>query len=227
MAHHSVFVAGATGYLGRALIPRLIERQHTVRGLARQGSEGKLPAGCEPVVGDALDQATFAMHIRPSDTFVQLVGVPHPGPAKAEQFRKIDLVSARASVAAASANGIEHFIYVSVAQPAPIMKVYQEVRAEGERLIRASGMNATILRPWYILGPGHWWPYFLVPAYRLCERIPATRAGALRCGLVTLKQMVNALIAAVESPASGIKVIEVPGIRSEPMPDNSTAKALR
>ena len=214
MAPHNVFITGGTGYLGRALIPKLVLRGHTVRALVRRGSESKLPANAEPIVGNALDKASFALQIRPSDTFVQLVGVPHPSPAKADLFRRIDLVSIRASVAVAAENGIKHFTYVTVAQPAPIMKVYQEVRAEGEQLIRSSGMKATILRPWYILGPGHWWPYFLLPVYWLCERIPAARDSALRCGLVTLRQMITALIATVENPADGIRLVEVPQFRN-------------
>src|SRR6185295_15533076 len=123
--------------------------------------------------------------------------VPHSGPAKAKEFRTIGFVSVRESVAAAAAAGIRHFIYVSVAQPAPIMKVYQDVRAQGEAMVRASGMKATLLRPWYILGPGHRWPYFLVPAYWLCEVFPPTRASTRRLGLVTLPQMIQALVAAV------------------------------
>src|ERR1041385_4151892 len=174
MAPRSVFITGGTGYLGRRLIPRLIERGHEVAALVRPGSERKLPSGSRAVPGNALDQSTFTNRIKPADTFVQLVGVPHPGPAKAKEFRAIDLVSARESVAAAVAAGVDHFVYVSVAQPAPVMKVYQDVRAQGEAMIRASGMKATLLRPWYILGPGHRWPYFLVPAYWLFEWFPAT-----------------------------------------------------
>src|SRR6185312_11442549 len=119
----------------------------------------------------------------------------------------------RASVAAAAVGGIQHFVYVSVAQPAPMMKDYLAVRAEGESLLRASGLNATILRPWYVLGPGHRWPYALIPAYWICERLPPTREGARRLGLVTLNQMLNALVRAVETPASGTRILEVPEIR--------------
>ena len=71
-------------------------------------------------------------------------------------------------------------------------------------------MNATILRPWYVLGPGHRWPYLLLPVYKLMEMLPATREGATRLGLVTLDQMVAALIDAVETPAHGVRMLEVP-----------------
>jgi len=98
------------------------------------------------------------------------------------------------------------------------MKAYVQVRMECEESIRRSGMNATILRPWYVLGPGHLWPYLLVPGYWLCERLPATREGALRLGLVTLKQMVCALVAAIEAPADGIQIVDVPAIRASRRP---------
>jgi hypothetical protein len=74
-------------------------------------------------------------------------------------------------------------------------------------------LKATVLRPWYVLGPGHRWPYLLIPFYRVCEWIPSTREGAQRLGLVTLPQMVAALVRAVENPARGVCVVEVPAIR--------------
>lgn len=213
MTRRNVFITGGTGYLGRALVAQLLARGHVVRALVRPGSEGKLPAGVEAAVGDPLDEASFAACVGPSDTFVQLVGVPRPSPAKARQFREIDLVSARASVSAARAARVEHFVYVSVAQPAPIMRAYIEVRAEVESLLRESGLRATVLRPWYVLGPGHRWPYALVPFYRLMELLPSKRETALRLGLVTHKQMVAALVRAVEDPAPDFRVVTVPEIR--------------
>ena len=143
-----VFITGGTGYLGRSLIPRLQARGHRVRALVRSGSGGRLPAGCEVVTGNVLDRHTFTSHIASGDTLVHLVGTPRPSPAKARQFREVDLVSARETIAAATAAGVAHFVYVSVAHPAPVMRAYIAVRAEAEQMIRDSGLSATILRPW-------------------------------------------------------------------------------
>jgi uncharacterized protein YbjT (DUF2867 family) len=214
MTKRDIFIAGGTGYIGRVLIPQLLDRGHRVRALVRPGSEPRLPAGCEAVIGDALDASSFAERVQPSDTFVQLVGVAHPSPAKAAEFQSIDLASVRASVSAAACASVKHFIYVSVAHPSPVMKAYQAVRSEGERMIRDSGMAATVLRPWYVLGPGHRWPYLLIPMYWLFERLPATRETALRLGLVTLQEMVSALVQSIEAPPSEVRILEVPSIRS-------------
>lgn len=213
MERRKIFITGGTGYMGRRLVPVLLERGHSVRALVRSGSARGLPEGCEAVVGNALDRETFSSRVAPSDTFVHLVGVPHPSPAKAAQFEAVDLVSIRESVAAAAGAGVRHFVYVSVAQPAPVMQAYIRVRAQGEAMIGNSGMNATILRPWYVLGPGHRWPYLLLPAYWVFRLLPPTSEAATRLGLVTLRQMLAALVHAVENPATGVRILTPEDIR--------------
>jgi uncharacterized protein YbjT (DUF2867 family) len=211
---HGIFITGGTGYIGSRLIPRLLERGHEVRALVRPGSEKKLLPACTAVMGNALDGTSYADKIAPADTFVQLVGVAYPSPAKAAEFRRVDLVSGLGAVAAAKKAGIRHFIYLSVAHPAPAMKAYIAVREECEAAIEVAGLDATILRPWYVLGPGHWWPYLLIPMYKIAELLPQTREGAQRLGLVTLEQMITALLVAVENPAQGLRVVGVPEICS-------------
>ncbi len=125
----------------------------------------------------------------------------------------MDIASAAGAVKSAGDAGVQHFVYLSVAHPAPVMKAYIDVRTACETLIHESGMNATILRPWYILSPGHRWPYALLPMYWLMELLPSTRAGARRLGLVTLEQMSRALVHAVENPCRGVRIVEVPEIR--------------
>ena len=168
----SVFVTGGTGYMGSRLIPLLVQRGHQVKVLVRQGSEKKLPGSATRVTGDALKNGSYTEQVRGADTFMHLIGVPHPSPAKAKEFREIDFVSAQVALKAAREVSVRHFIYLSVAHPAPMMRAFIEVRSESEAMIRTSGISATFLRPWYVLGPGHRWPYVLIPFYWLLARLP-------------------------------------------------------
>jgi uncharacterized protein YbjT (DUF2867 family) len=93
------------------------------------------------------------------------------------------------------------------------MKSYIAVRQECEKILAAAGLTATILRPWYVLGPGHRWPVVLKPLYSIAEKIPALRNGARRLGLVTREQMVDALCAAVENPPLATRTVDAGGIR--------------
>jgi len=209
-----VFITGGTGYVGRPLIEALLGRGHAVYALARPASAAKLPSGARAVIGNALDAETFAASIPSAATFVHLIGTPHPNPSKAGEFMRVDLASIHAAVAAARQAAVDHFVYISVAHPAPVMKAYIAVRQEGEALIRSSGIHATILRPWYILGPGHRWPYALLPVYALLRSIPATRDGAQRLGLVTRNAMITTLVRAIEErPTERVRILGVADIR--------------
>lgn len=211
-----VLVAGGTGYIGQRLVPRLIATGHRVRVLARPSSCNRVTPGAAAVPGDALDPASYAAAVQPGDTVIHLVGTPHPSPSKAAEFQRVDLPSVRAAVSAAAQRHAAHLIYVSVAQPAPVMADYIAVRAQGEAMIADAHLTATILRPWYVLGPGHRWPLALVPVYVVARLIPQFRDGADRLGLVTITQMIASLIAAVDDPPLGHtqRVVTVPEIRN-------------
>jgi uncharacterized protein YbjT (DUF2867 family) len=209
----AICITGGTGYIGSRLIPLLAVCGHELKAVVRPGSENKLPAGVSPIVADPLTADSYTESLRGCDTFIHLIGVPHPSPAKAAQFRAVDLPSVRVAVKAACDAGIHHFIYLSVAHPAPMMQEFIAVRAEGEALLRASGMKATFVRPWYVLGPGHWWPCAIVPFYWIAELLPAARESAQRLGLITISQMLRALDWAVDNPPDDVRILDVPQIR--------------
>ncbi len=209
-----VFITGATGYIGRRLTKKLLEQGHSVTALVREGSETKVPAGAKIITADPFKAASFQTLIPEEAVFVQLLGVPHPSPKKAKQFREIDLRSVKASADAAATAGASHFIYISVAMtPSKLMAAYQAVRHEGEEYCKQKGLNCTFIRPWYVLGPGHWWPILLLPLYALAELVPSMRNKARSMALVTINQILNLLIKLAEADPQPLRIIGISGIR--------------
>jgi nucleoside-diphosphate-sugar epimerase len=210
----TVFITGATGYMGTRLIKMLLARGHRVIALTRAQSRHKVPAGAELITGNPFDENSFYEFIPQGAVFVQLLGVPHPSPAKAQQFSSIDLASVKASANAAAKAGVSHFIYVSVSmQQSKLMQAYQQVRRQGEAYCISKQLNCTFIRPWYVLGPGHWWPVLLLPVYALANMVPAWKRKAAGMALVTLPQMLATLVSAVEAEPQPQSVIEIPAIK--------------
>lgn len=210
----NVFITGASGYVGKRISKILAEKGHEVRALVRPGSEHKVPGKCKIIYGNALKSSSYTEEVYGCYTLVHLVGVSHPSPKKKEQFISVDLKSARQAAIAAQQAGIKHIIYISVAQtPAKIMQDYQAARLQAEEAFKNTGINLTILRPWYVIGPGHYWPLFFLPLYALLRLIPSTREKAIKLQLVYLPQVLRALTYAVENPAKGVRVIEIADIR--------------
>jgi nucleoside-diphosphate-sugar epimerase len=76
-----IFIAGATGALGRQLVPRLAERGHDVTGMTRTPSKQDLlrQLGARPVVADALDPESVALAVAEAEPEVvvhQLTAIP-------------------------------------------------------------------------------------------------------------------------------------------------------
>jgi nucleoside-diphosphate-sugar epimerase len=85
-----IFVAGATGALGRRLVPLLVERGHQVTGMTRTAAKaaGLRAAGAEPVVADALDREAVLAAVaaaRPEVVVHELTAL-----AEMTDFRKLD-----------------------------------------------------------------------------------------------------------------------------------------
>jgi nucleoside-diphosphate-sugar epimerase len=210
----NIFITGGTGYMGTRLIKALQNGDYHVCALVRKGSENKLPQGCEMITGDALDASSYQNNIEPSSTFVHLVGVAHPSPSKKEQFKTIDLVSVQEAAKAAVYARVAHFIYLSVSQyPTKIMKDFQQVRAAGEALLLQTGLKTSFLRPWYVLGPGHWWPVLLKP-FLFIAKYAGKREAAENLDTVTLQQMIHTLLYAIKNPPQKNAVYDVQKIKS-------------
>lgn len=215
-ARNTVFIAGGTGYIGKRLIKILLREGHEVIALAREQSIKKLPDGCKVVIGSPFDASSYVNSIPADCVFVHLVGVAHPGPKKKEQFYSIDLASLKVSVEAAKQAKVNHFVYMSVAQsPTKVMADYQQARRLGEELVLTSGLTSTFIRPWYVVGPGHYWPLLFQPIFKLLEIIPKTSAKAKALALVSLGQMLRTLNIVVINPPKEIhNIVDIPDIKN-------------
>ena len=138
-----IFVAGATGTLGRRLVPLLVERGHQVTGMTRTAGKaaGLRAAGAEPVVADALDRdAVLAAVVaaRPEVVVHELTAL-----AEMTDFRKLDQGFALTNrlrtegtnhlLAAARAAGARRFVAQSFAGW-PFARVGGPVKTEDDPL---------------------------------------------------------------------------------------------
>jgi uncharacterized protein YbjT (DUF2867 family) len=131
-----LLITGATGHVGRELVHELDAEGTEIRVLVRDPARAAgLPERAERVVGDLAQPATLAPAFEGVDGVFLLV----PG---------IGTDHAAHAVAAAQAAGVRRIVYLSsyavLGDPAPAMGSWHRER---ERMIRASGIPATLLRP--------------------------------------------------------------------------------
>jgi nucleoside-diphosphate-sugar epimerase len=109
----NVFVAGATGALGRALVPQLVARGHVVVGMTRSASKQDLlrSLGARPVVADALDPEAVAQAVaaaQPDVIVHQLTALS--GPMSMREARNPDRASAAIMTNRLRTEGTDHLL---------------------------------------------------------------------------------------------------------------------
>ncbi len=108
-----VFLAGATGVLGRALVPQLVARGHEVVGMTRSASKQELvrSLGARPVVADALDPDAVAQAVASAEPEVivhQLTALS--GPMSMREARRPDRSAAATMTNRLRTEGTDHLL---------------------------------------------------------------------------------------------------------------------
>ncbi|HEX6127796.1 MAG TPA: NAD(P)H-binding protein, partial [Candidatus Limnocylindria bacterium] len=149
-----VAVVGATGFVGRHVVPYLAERGHRVRAISRDGE--RLPGWGDAVTGHAADVESgqgLADALRGAEGMVHLVAIPreHGG----RTFEEVNVRGVRRALAAARQAGVRRVVHLSVLGAAEDPKLrYLHSKWRGEQLVRDSGMEWVILRPSLLFGEG-------------------------------------------------------------------------
>ena len=168
----TVAVTGATGVIGRHLVPALLAAGASVRVLSRQTTPPASPVTAVP--GDLRDPASLATLVQGASAVVHLAGIAHTSlrtPAEEEAAAAINVDGTRALLRAATNAGIPHLLYFSSAHvyrgqqglnlaedsPKDTGTGYAAMKLQAERLLQAEaapGQRITVLRPCLTYGPG-------------------------------------------------------------------------
>jgi nucleoside-diphosphate-sugar epimerase len=170
----TVLVTGASGFLGRNLVRRLLADGVSTRALARSRAKAEQleEQGAEAVVGDITDDEALDRALDGVGTVFHLAGrLLVPG-LRAEEYRSTHVVGTQCLLALCrDRSGLKRIVHCSTTgvvgitgetptdEDAPLRptNVYEETKAEAELAVRAAveeGVPAVIVRPGLVYGPG-------------------------------------------------------------------------
>jgi len=143
-------VTGGTGFVGQAVVEEACRRNIPLRALARR--EQAPCTGVEWVRGDLADEAALRALVEGAEVVLHIAGVVNtPDPMG---FHLGNVTGTETLVEAARGAGAQRFVFVSsLAAREPQLSRYGRSKAHAEDVVRASGLDWTIVRPPAIYGP--------------------------------------------------------------------------
>jgi nucleoside-diphosphate-sugar epimerase len=143
-------ITGGTGFVGQALLDRAIGDGGTVQALARRP---QLPRrGIDWVRGDLDDKGALGRLVDGAEAVIHVAGLTNA--ADNAEFERCNVGGTMAVIEAAIAAGVPRFVFVSsLSAREPELSAYGASKLRAEKLVRASPLDWTIVRPPAIYGP--------------------------------------------------------------------------
>lgn len=152
MTHtRTIALTGGTGFVGQAVLDVLEQCRHPARALAR-----KVPADPRPLVdwipGALGERAALDRLVDGADVIIHIAGLTSsPDPA---DFEVANVAGTLNLIEAAKAAGVPRLVFVSsLAAREPELSAYGASKAKAERIVAASALDWTIVRPPAVFGP--------------------------------------------------------------------------
>jgi uncharacterized protein YbjT (DUF2867 family) len=152
-----VFVTGASGYVGSAIVSELLQQGYEVTALVRNGSTISAPS-IRAIEGDLLRPQTYEAALADCDAVIHLVGIIREQPSGDITFDRLHVQGTRAIVEACQRVGFiegnRRFIHMSaLGARSGATTGYFRTKWEAENVVRDSGLTHLIFRPSVIFGP--------------------------------------------------------------------------
>ncbi len=208
-----ILVAGATGYIGSKLIPRLLARGYSVRALARSPQKLEHRAWrsqVEVAPGDALQPETLAPAMREAEAAYYLIHNMTLG----RGYTQMETRAARNFAQAAAAAGVKHIIYLGgLADSSSRISSHMRSRIETGKALRSAGVPVTEFRAGVILGNGSASFEMIRFMAELLPVIPGPLWMNNKTQPIAEQNVMDYLIAALENPEGRGQVYEIGGPR--------------
>jgi uncharacterized protein YbjT (DUF2867 family) len=206
----SVLVIGATGSIGKLVVREALKNGHDVRALVRSESKARaLPSGAQAVIGDLTQPDTLTSAVEGVEAIVFTHGSDGGGKQGAEAIdyggvRNVlqALGDAKPRITLMTAIGVTYRegSYNRSTES-------HDWKRRGERLVRASGCEYTIVRP-------AWFDYNKADEHQLVFLQGDTRrAGTSADGVIARQQLADVLVASLTSPHAVGKTFELVAVK--------------
>jgi NADH dehydrogenase len=208
-----VFVTGATGFVGHALLHRLCAAGHVVRCLVRRGSEKDLRGlgAIARIEGDILMDG-LEEGMAGCDTVIHLVGIIREQRAMNVTFERVHTEGTLNVLEAAKTAGVRRYLHMSALGTRPgAASRYHQTKWAAEEAVRASHLDWTIFRPSIIYGKGDGFVTMLASMVRRAPVVPVIGSGRQRLQPVPVEQVAEGFAGALDLPATVKQTYEVGG----------------
>jgi uncharacterized protein YbjT (DUF2867 family) len=200
--NRSIVILGGSGFVGRALVTRLLAQGERVRVLSRSAdTRARTPAGAELLVGDVFDGEFLRKAFVGADAAINLVGILNERGDDGTGFRKVYVELADTMIAAMQTAGMHRLLQMSALHAGDGESHYLKARGEAETLVRASALDWTLFRPSVIAGPGDGLFCRFAQLLRFAPGLPIGRADA-RFQPVWVGDVVEAFVRALDDRAT-------------------------
>ena len=210
-----ILVSGATGYVGSRLIPRLVDSGHEVSCMVRDASRvgPRMAESTRIVVADVLQPESVAAAMQGIEVAYYLI---HSMSASGGDFQERDRLAAHNFAVAARQAGVNRIIYLGgLASETSQISLHLKSRHETGEALRRFGPPLTEFRAGIIVGNGS--VSFELIRY-LTERLPVMicpRWVITRTQPIAIDDVLDYLVAALQSPESTGQVVEIGGATIE------------
>ena len=194
-----VAMTGATGYVGSAIVRKLLRRDHDVRALVRRPDRAGFlqDLGVELVGGDLADQDALRRLVDGAGAVVHLVGIIAEGP---QRFDAVHVEGTRGIATAARQAGTPLLVHMSAlgARADAGATRYHRSKWAAEAVVRESGVAHVILRPSIVAGAGNAPLGMMADMIRFAPLVPVIGDGRYEMQPVWLGDVAEAFALALE-----------------------------